>query len=219
MTTYQGSLLISATADVIDAVFDVSEDRLEVRSGDERLGSWLLPELQIEQRGNAVHLNLDGEDVVVSVRDLDSFVEAVNPPRRKRSKHSKRRSSPAANVADATPRKRREPVDIKSLLSRLAGAKSLLSAENWRTWLSDSSVRWAIASAGVVVFALLALFATNTLGMLLILFGMILLIVAALVVSDDLSAYSWIPGNISESTVVVVGAAAMAIGGVLILIG
>jgi hypothetical protein len=66
--------------------------------------------------------------------------------------------------------------------------------------------------------AAFAVFATNSLGMILVLLGMVALIVAALAVSDDLSAYGWIPGNLSEATLVIAGAISMAIGGLLIII-
>ena len=67
--------------------------------------------------------------------------------------------------------------------------------------------------------AALALFATNSLGMILILLGMVALVVAALSVSEDLTAFGWIPGNLSETTLIIAGVIAMAIGGLLIVIG
>lgn len=223
MSSFKGSLQVAATADVIDADFLVDGDHLEVRSGEDKLGSWPARDLQVERRGDGVHLVLDGEDVVVNVADPDSFVAAIAPPRsrRKRPRHAakgrrrecKERSGPQEQKGP------RERQDRKGLLTRLAGAMELFSTENWSRWLSDTTVRWSIASFAVVVFALLALFATNTLGMILVLLGMIALIIAALAVSDDLTAYGWVPGNLSETTVVVAGAVAMAIGGVFIFIG
>ena len=101
----------------------------------------------------------------------------------------------------------------------LAGVRAALSIDNWREWLQDPTVRWSIASVGVILFALLALFATNTLGMILVLAGMVGLIIAALAVSDDLDAFRLMPNFISETGLVISGAVAMAIGGLLILIG
>lgn len=218
MSSYTGSLKIAATADVIDASFVVDDDRLAVHTGDDELGTWPISELDVERRGDGVHVNLGGEDVVVTVPDLDSFVSEIAPPkkRRKKSKHSKKHRSPAPEQSLQAPKQRK---DRTSLLTKLGGLKEVFRRDNWREWLSDSTVRWSIASAGVVIFALLALFATNTLGMVLVLLGMIALIVAALAVSDDLTAYSWIPGELTETMLVIAGAAAMVIGGVFIIIG
>jgi len=97
--------------------------------------------------------------------------------------------------------------------------RTLLDRDTWRNWLSDRVVRWVIASVAVIIVALLALFATNSLGMILVLAGMVILVIVALAVSEDLTAYSWMPGNISETTLIIVGVIAMAVGGLLILIG
>lgn len=225
MTSYTGSLKIAATADVIEAEFHVDTDRLEIQTGSDQLGSWPLDELKVERRGDGIHLDLDGEDVVVSVPDVEAFVSEVAPSRRHKSKHAKKRRRPDSKASrEAKPPKAAKdgpglPARLAGILARLAGMKEIFFRENWTRWLSDTTVRWSIASGTVVVFALLALFATNTLGMILILFGMIALIVAALAVSDDLSAYSWIPGELTETAIVIAGAVAMVIGGLLIALG
>ena len=222
MTSFNGSLKIAATADVIEAVFAVDESRLVVHNGEGQLGSWPLSELDVERRGDGIHLVLDGEVVVVRVADSDSFIEEI-APRRRRAKHKKTRrqssdksavSKPQSVQAPKAPKASKEP-----LIKRVARLQELFFKENWARWLADNTVRWSIASFTVIGFALLALFATNTLGMILVLVGMVALIIAALAVSDDLSAYSWIPGELSETALVVAGAVSMAIGGLLIFIG
>lgn len=215
MTSYTGSLKIAATADVIDAEFHIDTNRLEIQTGSDQLGSWALDELNVERRGDGIHLDLDGEDVVVSVPDTEAFVSEVAPPGRSKPRHAKKGRRPAPK-ASREPKSARAAKEGPGLLARLAGIKQIFLRENWTGWLSDTTVRWSIASGAVVVFALLALFATNTLGMILVLFGMIALIVAALAVSDDLSAYSWIPGELSETAIVIAGAVAMVLGGLLI---
>lgn len=223
MTSFQGSLKIAATADVIDAEFSVDEDRFAVQTGDDQLGSWSIADLHLERRGDGLHAVLDGEDVVLNVPDMDSFLSVIAPPKagRKRSKRAKKPPSASGFVTTAPQEKkaRKEPRDRTSLLTKMAGAKQVFSAENWRGWLSDTTIRWVIASATVASLALLALFATGSLGMILVLVGMIALIIAALAVSDDLSAFGWVPGNLSETTLVISGAVAMVLGGVLILVG
>ncbi|MCP4968616.1 MAG: hypothetical protein GY926_25720 [bacterium] len=216
MTSYTGSLRIAATADVIDAQFHIDTDRLEIQTGSDRLGSWSLDQLIVERRGDGIHLDLDGEDVVVDVPDTEAFVSEVAPSDRRKSKHKKRHAGPKPSAEAIQPKAAKEG---PSPLARLAGIKEIFFRENWTRWLSDNTVRWAIASGAVVLFALMALFATNTLGMILVLVGMIALIIAALAVSDDLSAYSWVPDQLSETGLVIAGAIAMVIGGLLIALG
>ena len=149
----------------------------------------------------------------MDVADHIGFLKAIVPSRSKRTpRRSKpRRSKPRQVVAaeKKAPRERR---------SWLPFLRRLVSKEAWQAWLSDVTVRWVIASAIVVVVAALAVFAANSFGMILVLLGMVALIIAALAASDDLSAYGWIPGNLSETTLVIAGAIAMVTGGALIVI-
>ncbi len=80
MRSYKGSLKIAATADVVDAVFVVDEQRLEVTAAGERLGSWSLDGLRPDDTGGEIRLVLDGEDVSVNVVDHEVFVAAISPP-------------------------------------------------------------------------------------------------------------------------------------------
>ncbi len=242
MSAYQGRLKVAATADVIEATFEVVDQSLHVTTGAELLGTWALPDLAIERRGDGVHMRLDGEDVLVEVPDVDGFVAAIAPARRrpkgrrdkKRGAHQlrrrpvqPRRPDPASRAATPLPVDEVSPtVDspepkhrIKSLLELVRRAPALIDADNWQRWLQDSIVRWSIASIGVILLALLTLFATNTLGMILVLLGMIALIIAALAVSDDLSAYRAIPSAVSETGLVIAGAVAMVLGALLIMVG
>ena len=61
MATYKGLLRIAATADVVDAEFVVDESNLTVNTGGEALGSWPLNELQPDDTGREVLLDLEGE--------------------------------------------------------------------------------------------------------------------------------------------------------------
>jgi hypothetical protein len=201
MSTYVGSLRIAETDDVVEARFDVGEDELSVSTGGERLGSWPLREIDLDDTGTEIYMALGGEEVIVNMPDRDSFVAAISPPRRAKARHA-RSIRPRRQLPDA-----------------LGMVRKVLDRDRWHDWLSDRLVRWVIASTVVIVVALLATFATGSLGMILVLLGMVALVIAALAVSEDLNAISWVPGQMSESTLVIIGVVAMAIGGLLIFIG
>jgi hypothetical protein len=195
-------------------------------------------------------MSLDGEDIVVNVRDQESFAAAVafHQPKvkasrwaeRKSSRRADQKSSRRADQKDSRPARRKdsrpagrrdptrvdredtprsEPKERVAFSNRVRTVAGLFDRERWTGWLQDRVVRWLIASAGVIILALMALFATSSLGMILVLLGMVALIVAALAVSEDLSAYRVIPDALSETQLVIVGATAMVIGGLLIVIG
>ena len=227
---------------MVDAVFEIGAETMRVKTGSDVLGSWPIADVAVEDRGDALLVSLGGESVLVDVADRSGFSSALEPAQGRRSRAKKRRRSPKRPMAKTgpptrTPRRRRvpeqspdpepievfdtpaaEPVEKRSLGERLEVIASVFSVENWREWLQDPTVRWTIASMGVVLFAMLALFATNTLGMILVLVGMVALIVAALAVSEDINAYRLITSAISETGLVIGGAVAMVIGGLLILL-
>ena len=213
---------------------------MRVTTGSEVLGSWSLTEVAVEDRGDVLLVSLGGETVLVEIPDRTGFSSALQPDGR-RSRAKKRRRPPQKSQAKTAPPTRRrqrrsavEPADPKpievfdapkleavekrGLGDRLQVLAGVFRVDNWREWLQDATVRWAIASMGVVLFAVLALFATDTLGMILVLVGMIALIIAALAVSEDINAYRMIPNAISETGLVIGGAAAMLVGGLLILL-
>ena len=208
--SYKGSLKIAATSDVVDAVFAVEDKSLRVITGAEELGVWSLADISVEDQGDGLFLNLAGESVVVNVEDNDAFAAAISPRNGLPGRARRRKKQPT---------KHREKSDPVNPADRMARVGTILKRETWEGWLRDRTVRWSIASAGVVIFALLALFATNTLGMILILLGMVALIVAALAVSDDLDAYQLIPSAISEAALIIAGAVAMGLGALFVVIG
>ena len=242
MSAYTGSLRIQATDDVVEAEFRVSEQTLTVISGGQQLGTWPLSNIELDDTGTEIYLSLDGEEVIVNVPNRDAFVDELAPPRGKRGpRHAKprRQKTPKAPRAAKRPKSRKPvkpsaPPEPAELVERteprlptpakpprdvLGAVRRLLDRDTWREWLADRVVRWVIAATVVIGVALLALFATASLGMILVLIGMVALIVAALAVSEDLTAISWVPGQMSESTLVIAGAVAMVIGGLLIVLG
>ncbi|MGA9596168.1 MAG: hypothetical protein WBV06_08430 [Acidimicrobiia bacterium] len=200
MTLYVGSLRIAETNDVVEAQFDVAEDELTVSTDGEQLGTWPLREIGLDDTGTEIYMALGGEDVIVNMRDRDAFVAAITPPKKARARHAK-------------------PKRTRPEMPHMLGAvRRLVDRDQWRDWLSDRLVRWVIASGVVIIVALLALFATSSLGMVLVLGGMVAMVIAALAVSEDLSAVSWVPEQLSEATLVMIGVAAMALGGLLIFL-
>lgn len=201
VSVYEGSLYLAATDDTLDAVFAVEGNALRVTAGDLEIVTCPLDELTVDHRDDGLHLCIEGEDVMVTVRDEGAFADAItrDEPRRRRAAH-RRRSS-------------RRP-----LRSLAGGIGAVFKRENWVRWLQNSTVRWSIASVTVGSVGLMAVFATATLGMVIILLGMLTLVIAALAASDDPSAYRMVPSFLTETTLAAAGFAAIAVGGFLVLI-
>jgi hypothetical protein len=201
MKSFKGSLRIASTKDVVPAEFGVDEGRLEISTGGEPLGNWPIDRLGIDDTGTEIRMVLDGEDVVVNVTDHDNFMSAIEPPRERRG--DRRRKA----------KKERPSRDIRGAIERL------FMRETWQAWLSNRLVKWSIASFVVIGVALLALFETNGLGVILMLLGMFALVIAGLAVSEDLTAVAWLPAAVSEAALVIAGVVALLLGGLLTVVG
>ncbi len=127
---------------------------------------------------------------MVMVRDPDALVEAV--------------------IA-ATPAPLEPKVSIGSRIRRQ------FNIDTWRRRLSARAVRWSLAFIAVVVLLVFAVFATSTLGMIMVLGGMATLVLAALAVADDHATYQYLPPLLTEKALVAGGFVLVGIGGVLIL--
>ena len=225
----------------MSAVFDIDEESVRVSTGDEVLGKWALSDVSVEDRGDALLVSLGGESVLVDIGDRDGFSAAMAPQSQKRRKRRRRRpmadsgppDKPASVPEPAMPAAPSPPADLMRYDEGTAGPLdrgsrfrdlpkaigSLFSTENWADWLRDRTVRWTIATMGIVVFAMLALFATNALGMILVLVGMGALILGAFAVSEDFQAHQIMPDWVSETGLVVLGGVATALGVVLMIVG
>jgi hypothetical protein len=220
MAAYQGSLRIAGTEESLNATFAVEAGALRVTAGNHELGTWPLEEIALARRGSGLYLDLGGENVVVMVPDEDSFAAAitVGPSRRRRGRSPRRPAEPRRADAAAAPRRHRSLPSVATARRGMAQLRAVLDPENWKRWLQDTVVRWALAFGAVIVLALFVVFATRSVGMVLVLAGMVALLLAALAVSEDLAAYRVIPSAVSETALVIAGVGAMAIGALLIVI-
>ncbi|HHC09353.1 MAG TPA: hypothetical protein ENK55_11645 [Actinobacteria bacterium] len=90
-----------------------------------------------------------------------------------------------------------------------------------RGWerLRSTDVRWLLASVAVVGTLFVAYFATSVLGAILTLAGMLGLVLAGLVASDDPDAYRFLPNRLDERALFLGGLGLVAVGLLLVSLG
>lgn len=203
MEVYSGALRLAGTVDSVEATFTVDSGTLHVTSHDHEIGSWPIDIVTLTERVDGVHLDVEGEDLVVTMPDIDAFQAAMGVK-------AKRRGLTVRTRAPS------QPVERAPLSERF---RKVLSWKLWRKRLRHPGVKWGIAFAAVIGLLLVALFATSTLGMLLMLFGMGFLILGALAIGDDPTAFQYLPSALTEKVLVVGGFVALAIGLPLVLLG
>ena len=258
MEQFDGTFRLAGSRDSLNATFSVTNGSLRVVAGDYEIGNWPLQDVRLTTAGDGLHLMVEGEDLVVKMRDPGGFAEAIEeaaPPRERKRRRLLGRDTPAKAPADTPapssvevddevsvssvrlgsdqpprqppplpPAVEDEPLYVpvmpstppptpkRPLSKRVKEARDIVEWKQWRKRLSIPKVRWGLAFFGVTVFALIAIFATGTLGMLLTLIGMAALILAALAVSDDPSVYRFLPARVTETMLLAVGFVCLGIG-------
>lgn len=205
MDVYSGALRLAGTVDSVEATFTVEGGTLRVTSNDQEIGSWPIDAVTVTERIDGVHLDVEGEDLVVNMADLEAFQASMGVKKRR---GLKTRTKPRAA---SQPSKPKVPASER--------LRTLFSWKTWRKRLRKPAVKWGLAFTAVIGLLLVALFATSTLGMLLMLVGMGMLILGALAVSDDPTAFQYLPSALTEKVLVSGGFVSLAIGLPLILLG
>jgi hypothetical protein len=74
MSSFDARLRVPGHAKLpLNVVVDITDEVLAVRSGDRKLGDWSLHTIQVSSRSDGFHINLDDQEVVLSVSDSARF--------------------------------------------------------------------------------------------------------------------------------------------------
>jgi len=169
-----------------------------VTAGTQSIGTWPLDDVDLVREPGGLRMRVEDEDLLIEVRDPDHLLDVIgsSPPepsmKAKKAKKPKKPKKP--NVALTTRIQRQ------------------FDMETWRRRLGSTRVRWALAFGAVLAVLALGVFATGTLGMVLVLLGMVILVLAALAMSDDHTVYAVLPPKITETGLVIAGFALVFVG-------
>jgi len=190
-------LRLEGSTESLEATFAIGGGSLRVTAGEHDIGMWPLDGIELDRTDDGLVLHVEGEDLVVTVRDPEILVEAVSGAAEPVEQGRTGRRARAA----------KEPKD--RLVVRL---RRQFSMNTWRRRFRKPTVKWTLASIAVVMVLAFAVFATSTLGMLLALAGMASLVLGALAMSDDHSVYRLLPPRVTETGLVVAGFAFLGVG-------
>lgn len=78
MPVFKGSIRVAGSNEPgLEASLAVDDGRLLVRSQKHEIGNWALEDLLVEQRGDAFHIQVEGEELVVAVGDAAGFSDGL----------------------------------------------------------------------------------------------------------------------------------------------
>jgi len=165
MRRFEGTVRLPGETFELSAVLLVADGRLKVTSQEHSLGDWPLADLTAQLRPDGCHVEVDGETFIATVPHPVRLTQALDRLRRTDPADDARDSLPAVD-AEAEPV---EPDDDPGPVGRLPAT-------------------WKLGGAGLLVMALLGVFAPTALIALLLLVASALLLGGAVGYLDPFTA-------------------------------
>ena len=188
MGSFAASLKTLGDSEGLPAVIHLSEGRLSINAGSESIGEWALDEISLEPTPTGYRMAAEGEQIILEFTDLDAFQAEL-------SSNGKREWS----LPDKD--KLLTPVD-----------KGIAFAEKkWGSLLPE----WAFTRFmfGVAIGALtLTIVFPGPVSIVLLVFGLLTVMLGAIVFTDPMLASKWLPGRMAPVHVLLFGLAILVVG-------
>lgn len=187
---FESSLRLPGDASELRATITLEDDRIRMAAGQHEIGEWTLDDVAISRRHDGFHLQIEEEELIVTINDSDSFAQAVGIFDDARSGRAPSGPMPRART------KQRRPRGPNPIVSRI----KVLPL-------------WAkIAIPAALAVAIMAALVPGILAVIFIIAGMVVLLFAGLALSGDQSTYGIVPDLVSETGLVAIGFGITALG-------
>lgn len=229
MGTFSASLRAIGDVKALPATIELTDGHLSIVAGSTEIGKWPLSEIRLEQIPTGYRMAAEGEQILLEIKDLDSFAAELENGSRKRFGRARRKEEKTSSrdeVATATveappkqPVRTEAPaIETESATARPKQAKPsggtgvfgavdtllIKAKKRFGAVLPDfmfSRAMFVIVIAVTVVMILLpAVFST-----LLLIGGSLLVLFGAVVYSDGVLAARWLPGRATPQQALLLG--------------
>jgi hypothetical protein len=218
MGTYNASLRAIGDTRPVPATLLLQDGQLAISSGDVEIGSWSLSDISLEPIPTGYRMAAEGEQIIIEIKELDAFRDALANGRFKRRPSRLRGVSPRTKSEKATgstmtptaTRDRQAQGFTQKGLALLDGTLDKAS-KRWGSYLPD----WVFTRAMfIIVFGalLIMLVFPGAVSLLLLLSGAVLIVFGAIAYSDPMLASRWLPGRSTPSHVLLFGVAIVMMG-------
>ena len=103
MGTFAASLRAIGDVKSVPATLEVVEGRLSIASGSVEIGNWALDDIHLEPIPTGYRMAAEGDQILIELKDIDSFSEALNDGKRRKLKIPGLKKA-QAKAASPTPR-------------------------------------------------------------------------------------------------------------------
>lgn len=242
MGTYSASLRAIGDTKSLPATVHLEDGQLSIAAGSHEIGSWSLADIELEPLPNGYRMAAEGDQIIIELKELDAFTEALANGRFKRRLKLRGREKKTADVADSDskPKEARTPL-VGTRTSRPAGsetptanapkpAKPAASRKRSEGGLLtrgmdslDHGISQAQKRFGPYLpdwmFSRAMVFILLTALVVMIIFPAIFLIIGGLTIalgavaySDPMIASRWLPGRTQPPQVLIAGVAMLLLG-------
>lgn len=84
MATYSASLRAVGDSTPLPATVELDNGQLSIASGDHQIGTWELSDIELEPMPNGYRMAAEGDQIIIELKELDAFREALANGRFKR---------------------------------------------------------------------------------------------------------------------------------------
>ena len=219
MGTYNASLRAIGDTKPVPATLLLEDGQLAINSGDIEIGAWALSEISLEPIPTGYRMAAEGEQIIIEIKELDAFREALANGRFKRRSarprlETRREKKPKTDVAAAV----ESPVSsvpvksgfTKKSLSLIDGTVDK-ARKKWGSYLPE----WVFTRAMFIIVSgvlLLMLIFPGVVSLFLLISSAILIVFGAIAYTDPMLASRWLPGRTNPTHVLLVGVAVLAMG-------
>lgn len=218
MGTYNASLRAMGDTKPVPATLLLEDGQLAINSGDVEIGAWALSDISLEPIPTGYRMAAEGEQIIIEIKELDAFREALANGRFKRRsarlRGASERSKGGKTVEQTTTATADKPARSQGFTKKgLALIDGTLEKANkkWGSYLPE----WMFTRAMfIIVFGalLIMLVFPGAVSLFLLLSGAVLIIFGAIAYSDTMLASRWLPGRTTPSHVLLFGVAILMMG-------
>lgn len=231
MGTYSASLRAVGDTSSVPATVHLENGQLSIAAGSHEIGSWSLADIQLEPLPNGYRMAAEGDQIIIELKELDAFTEALSNGRFKRrpklrGKEKKPSGSgsptrtPSAPVrSDTRPPERGSEAKAPKAPSKATDAgrmeRGLDSLDHFITrahkrfgpYLPDWMFSRAMALILVIALVVMVIFPA-----LFLIIGGLTIALGAVAYSDPMIASRWLPGRTQPPQVLIAGVAILLLG-------
>jgi len=234
MGTYSASLRAVGDTRTLPATVQLEDGQLSIAAGSHEIGSWALSDIQLEPLPNGYRMAAEGDQIIIELKELDAFREALDNGRFKRrpklrGKERKTAEAGKAHVARTsrpatgpTEQATKQPKPEKKTPGTSSGGILSRGLTSLDRWLNKTQKRFGpylpdwMFSRAMVVILIAVLVVMIIFPALLLIIGGLTIAFGAVAYSDPMIASRWLPGRTQPPQVLIAGVCALLLG---VLIG